>query len=125
MRAVSFLMAGLGAGTSFGAVACGNGDDTTSPPAALAALDAGKGHDATAPTDGSPGGDATIADAGETDGEPEGGTPTLALLRAANWSADSPSVDFCLAPHGTGAFRGPILGEAAAAIDDAGVIDAG
>lgn len=118
MRAVSFLMTGLAAGASFGAVACGNGDDTASPPAAVAAPDASKGLDATGGglEDSKTGLDATTPDAGEG----EAAAPTLALLRLANWSADSPSVDFCMAPHGTGAFRGPILGEAAAAIDDAG-----
>jgi hypothetical protein len=34
---------------------------------------------------------------------------SFAWLRFANWSPDSPSVDFCVAPHGTAAFIGPIF----------------
>jgi hypothetical protein len=129
MRAVLFMMvasvyAGLGA-------CVGSGDDTTTnvpvlqPEAGVA--DASKGLDATARGDGT-GGDANAADsAADADayaGE-DGSTPTLALLRFANWSAGAPAVDFCLAPHGTGAFKIPVLGTSAAAIDEAGVIDAG
>jgi hypothetical protein len=35
--------------------------------------------------------------------------PTMALLRLANWSPDSPAVDVCIAPHGTKAFQGPLV----------------
>jgi hypothetical protein len=35
--------------------------------------------------------------------------PTMALLRLANWSPDSPPVDICIAPHGTTAFQGPLV----------------
>lgn len=37
------------------------------------------------------------------------GISTLAGVRVANWSPDAPAFDFCLAPHGTSAFQGPIL----------------
>jgi hypothetical protein len=30
-------------------------------------------------------------------------------IRLANWSPDAPAIDFCLAPHGTTQFRGPLL----------------
>ena len=37
-------------------------------------------------------------------GAPEvAAAPTLAGVRFANWSTDSPAVDFCLAPHGSSA----------------------
>ncbi len=124
MRAVSILAAGLSAGAAFSA--CGNGDDAFVP-APVASVDGGadasRSLDATA-SDGAEVGpeDAAAHDAPEWDGAP---TPTLALLRVANWSADSPAIDVCLAPHGTGAFRGPILGAQAASINAAGVLDAG
>jgi hypothetical protein len=42
---------------------------------------------------------------------------TLTWVRLANWSPDAPAVDFCLAPHGTGAFRGPLAASLATALD--------
>jgi hypothetical protein len=39
--------------------------------------------------------------------------PTLALLRVADWSPDAPTLDFCIAPHGTRAFQGPVVAGAA------------
>src|SRR6202030_1440041 len=70
--------------------------------------------------DASPGSpDATTGDAatGPLDAEP----PPLpfALVRVANWSPDAPGVDFCLAPHGTTAFVGPLLGTQSALLDAA------
>ncbi len=123
MKAVSFLMVGLAAGAGFGALACGNGDDSFVPPP-VTKVDAGPDASHPDATIGDDGGeqDAVVKDATAEEGE---AAPTLALLRLANWSADSPAIDFCLAPHGTGAFQGPILGATAAAIDDAGVLDAG
>jgi hypothetical protein len=43
--------------------------------------------------------------------------PPVAGLRVANWSPDAPPVDFCMAPHGSGAYAGPVL---AGAQQDAG-----
>ncbi len=40
--------------------------------------------------------------------------PTQSLLRFANWSPDAPAADFCIAPHGTTAFQGPLLASRAA-----------
>jgi hypothetical protein len=70
-----------------------------------------------------------------SDGGPEGGgddattsgsfdasdapPPPTAYLRVANWSPDAPQVDFCIAPHGTTAFQGPLFANLEAA-DDAG-----
>jgi hypothetical protein len=46
---------------------------------------------------------------------------TSALIRFANWSADSPAFDMCIAPHGTTSFQGPLLLALAAATgSDAG-----
>jgi len=39
-------------------------------------------------------------------------TPTTALVRLANWSPDAPGVDFCLAPHESSVWRGPVLSAA-------------
>jgi hypothetical protein len=121
MKVVASLLVGLAAGA--GVVACGDGDDTYSPAPVTVpdgGGDASKASDATVDAESGPPvpGD---GDAEDEDVQP----PTLALLRMANWSADAPAVDFCLAPHGTGTFRGPMLGTAAAAINEAGVVDAG
>jgi uncharacterized protein DUF4397 len=35
--------------------------------------------------------------------------PAVAAIRVANWSPGAPAVDFCLAPHGSATFRGPVL----------------
>jgi hypothetical protein len=117
-------MAGMAAGLC--AVSCGNGDDAYYPapgPGPDGGGDASKVLDA---TPGDAEGGKSGVDAGDAAGDDgETSTATLALLRFANWSADSPAVDFCLAPHGTGAFQGPILGPWAAALNEAGVIDAG
>lgn len=54
---------------------------------------------------------ATLAGCGATmDNGDQGG----AKVRVAHLSPDAPSVDFCIAPHGSGAFLGPILAGAGA-----------
>ncbi len=83
--------------------------------------------------------DATDATTGASDasGSPEAGVnrrdastvgprfsldaTTPASVRIANWSVDAPAVDFCIAPHGTPLYQGPLL--AAAADDDEGGAD--
>jgi hypothetical protein len=50
---------------------------------------------------------------------------SVAAIRMANWSPDSPPVDFCLAPHGTGIFQGPILAGQVRAQQAAGIGDGG
>jgi hypothetical protein len=52
---------------------------------------------------------------------------TLALVRLANWSPDAPGVDFCLAPHGSSLWSGPVLSGAlgVAALGTVTVVDAG
>jgi hypothetical protein len=108
------------------AAGCGNGDDVCTTTSALSSdggsLDgtvAEGGGDATA-------GDSQAGDATASQNPDANGTPaTTAAVRLANWSADAPAVDFCLAPHGTGAFQGPMLASLAAAIDEGGVVDAG
>ncbi len=47
--------------------------------------------------------------------------PTMALVRLANWSPDSPAIDLCIAPHGTSEFQGPIVAHLAeASMSDSG-----
>jgi Domain of unknown function (DUF4397) len=99
----------------------GGGDD-----ASVAANDASSAGDATL-TESSPG-DAAAGDASSMDssaGDASSGT-SVALIRVANWSPDAPAVDFCLAPHGTGAFRGPFVAGIVGAEVEAGLaVDAG
>jgi hypothetical protein len=52
-------------------------------------------------------------------------TAPVSSIRLANWSPDAPAVDFCVAPHGTSVFHGPLLSAGAAAIVEAGMADAG
>jgi hypothetical protein len=100
------------------AAGCGNGDDVCTTTSALtsdggtpdgAALDGG--GDAT--TGGGAKGDASADGAANADGSPE----LVAEVRFANWSAGAPAVDFCLAPHGTTAFQGPLLAALAGGSD--------
>ena len=49
----------------------------------------------------------------------------LAGIRIANWSPGAPAIDFCIAPHGTTAFQGPILANTAPALVDAGTCPPG
>jgi hypothetical protein len=88
--------------TSLGALGC-VGDDTNPAVAAV--------PDATAPADATAG-DVQVADAAPP-------PLPIGLLRLANWSADAPAVDFCIAVHGTTAFSGPLLGQASAQLDAA------
>lgn len=44
--------------------------------------------------------------------DPGSGSPETARVRVAHLSPDAPAVDFCIAPAGTGAFIGPVLGGA-------------
>ena len=63
--------------------------------------------------------DATTGDASAAPPDAEPPPLPIALVRVANWSPDAPAVDFCLAPHGTTAFQGPLLGRASALLDAA------
>jgi hypothetical protein len=85
-----------------GASMLGCAGDDTNPPLP----DAGSGP-ADATTGAAEAGDASVP-------------VTVAIVRVANWSPDAPAIDFCLAPHGTGTFRGPILAGIAAAENDGG-----
>lgn len=49
-----------------------------------------------------------------------GADAAVTWVRVANWSPDSPSVDFCVASQATGAFKGPLV-----AALDAGAAEAG
>jgi len=123
MRAISLLRGFLGMGLGLGLMACtGSGDDYASVAAAPLSADAsvqdGAIGDATLTEGAAPDGGAGIDAASDAPG-------TLAALRVANWSASAPTVDFCIAPHGTNAFRRPVLVDLAVAISEAGLVDAG
>jgi hypothetical protein len=112
-------MAAIATGLALAAGACDGQDVCTSAsPLLVDAGDAASGTDAT-----------TLPETGPIEATattPEDASPSqAALLRVANWSPDAPAVDFCLAPHGTTAFQGPILAGLAAADTDAGIPDAG
>jgi hypothetical protein len=73
-------------------------------------------------TEGASATDASSTGAGDATLPPS----TLALVRVANWSPGAPAVDFCLAPHGTAAFRGPFVAALLGAETEAGLpVDAG
>ncbi len=115
MRAAWIAIAGaclapfaLGCGdASNGPTGCDGGDAQASADVLDAAFDAaidGSGADGEAGlvTDGA-GSDAAAS--------------PKAYLRVANWSPDAPAVDFCIAPYGTSAFQGPLVGTLAASLD--------
>jgi len=67
------------------------------------------------------------------DAAPDVATPATVLVRLANWSPDAPGLDFCLAPHDSAVWRGPILAGALGSgvlgrltvLDESGQVDAG
>jgi hypothetical protein len=75
--------------------------------------DAGSG--ASVQSDGS--GSNADASSGAPDPGIDAGPPTVALLRIANWSPDSPPVDVCTSPHGAATFSGPLIAALAASSD--------
>lgn len=118
MRAFPPSIAALVAGLGLAASAC-----SSSASCAGDASAAGDGASA----DG--GGDAT----GSTESDGAGANPVMdsatpqpvTAVRVANWSPDSPAVDFCLSPHGTTAFQGPLLRGLAAQEAEGGLVEAG
>lgn len=70
------------------------------------------------------GGTAISSDSAATETAPDLGSkpapPTMALLRFANWSPDAPTIDMCVAPHGTTSFQGPIMAQLAAVEENDG-----
>jgi hypothetical protein len=110
--AASARFDGAGSGSASGGQGDGASGAATGAPADGGAIDASG-----SPSDGA---------SGETSAPPTGQPvalppPTSALLRVANWSPDSPAVDVCIAPHGTGAFQGPMVASlAASSMTDAG-----
>jgi len=87
-------------------------DARSDGPASEAALSEASSRDA-APSD------APSPDSAPSDARSNFASPVVGV-RFANWSVDSPSVDVCLALHGTKDFRGPMLASAAAEEGDAG-----
>jgi hypothetical protein len=74
-------------------------------------------------------GDTSTTDSGSdggTDGddgaaEAEAAPPPQTSVRFANLSPDAPTIDFCIAPHGTSSFQGPVIALAAADAGAGGV----
>ncbi|MGA7120003.1 MAG: hypothetical protein WBY94_07900, partial [Polyangiaceae bacterium] len=118
--AVDSSIADAGPGNATGADAPGQ-EAGSSPEAAVATADAAKASEAgPASSDASAASDAS--DAGPAIVAP---TSMLAGIRIANWSPGAPAIDFCIAPHGTTAFQGPILANTAPALVDAGTCPPG
>lgn len=88
-------------------VATDAGRETTTPDARADSTSVDTGVDATKPYDGP--------------------LPTSVLVRLANLSPDAPGVDFCIAPHATGLWTGPMLSAALGpdALGNVTVVDAG
>ncbi len=113
-----------------GVVACGSNNSGAVTLGAMDASsdvagDASMGRESSALDDvesqGDGDGDGDGDDGAGEDASPAPPQPaTEAIVRFANWSADSPAIDFCLASHGTGSFEGPFVAQHAAAFDDAG-----
>jgi hypothetical protein len=130
MRATSLLTSLLMMATlTVAPFACtGSGDDSCATATAVSATDAAAGHDAASS-------DATLASAADAavgspaneDAEVDSAaeTTSAAFLRVSNWSSDAPAVDFCVAPHGTGDFQGPVVANLTGDLAEAGVADAG
>jgi hypothetical protein len=106
----------MSAGAGLGTVACGSGDDNVVPVPVVASGDASVSDGTASAKDAT----TAMADGASANATPPPSAPT-AFLRVANWSPDSPAIDFCVAPHGTGAFVGPIV--ATLASTDAGSDD--
>src|SRR5580704_12402257 len=87
--------------TASAAASCSSGNESARPSA-----DAGAEVDATASDGGDDASDAMDA------------APTQAMVRFAQLSPDAPALDVCLAAHGTGDYRGPLLAQFA---EDAGL----
>jgi hypothetical protein len=75
------------------------------------------------PDTGAPGDDSDGG--GGVDAAPEAasetGPPSQTLVRLADWSPDAVALDFCVAPHGTGSWEGPLVAISAALDPDAGL----
>jgi len=80
----------------------------------------GEGGKETGAHDGGSESDAGAGDGGKA--RDAVGATTSASLRVANLSPDSPAVDFCVAPQGTGAFQGPLLQVLAGSLQDGGLL---
>ncbi len=109
-RRRSLVIAGA---VCLGAASCGSAPEGKTAPDALeagSALDSGAAE-AGPPAAGDDGGD----DAGDV-----AATPPQTFVRVAHAVPDAPSFDFCVAPHGTTAFQGPLLGRLAGQLAEAG-----
>lgn len=108
IRCLALLASGAGGSLA----ACGAGDDNA---AQVAVPDARAKPDASIP-DASEGGSVASTDGATTV------VNAVAYVRLAQWSADGPPIDYCLAPHGSGTFHGPLLSAAFGAAPDGGTL---
>ncbi len=120
MRAISPPIAALVASLGLVASACSSGASCAGDASA-----AGDGANAEGAGDATSGADSAGGGGNPTMSAADAMAQNVVGLRVANWSPDSPAVDFCLAQHGTTAFQGPVLRELAAQEADAGLVEAG
>src|SRR5580700_3131759 len=113
-RVAALLVAGLLA-------ACSSSHASSGSDAGDAGPDARFTVETGAPGDDEDGGNVEAA----SEAAAETGPTTQTLVRLADWSPDAIPLDFCVAPHGTGAWEGPLLAISAALDPDAGLGDAG
>jgi hypothetical protein len=114
-------MAALAAGTVVACSSSSTGSPDATPDAVAEAAADGPRHIHDAGRDSAR--DAFVVEAGA-----DVILPTAATVRLANWSPDAPGLDFCIAPHGTGAWSGPVLAQALGGSTSLGavtVLDAG
>jgi hypothetical protein len=95
------------------AASCGASSEGKTAPDAL---DAGGTVDAGAAETGPP----VTGDDGGNDAVDVAATAPQTFVRVAHAVPDAPPVDFCVAPHGTTAFQGPLLGQLAGELAEAG-----
>jgi hypothetical protein len=93
---------------AWAAAGCGSGDDNAVPAPVV-------------PTDASAVADAAVHDATTTPTK-DASPPAMAYVRLAQWSLDTPPIDFCLAPAGSRAFHGPLLSTVFQSPTDGGVL---
>jgi hypothetical protein len=128
MRAPFLAIGAIAIGVTLGVAACGGGTFVCSSSSAVVGGDAGGSRDGASDGMATMDASGTVAqsgngDAASTPGDDGGGTK--AGLRLANWSSDSPAVDFCLAPHGSTAFEGPMVAQLDSDVATGATCDAG
>jgi hypothetical protein len=94
-----------------GSIGCESGGDGAT------AADASSTDTSAAPSSEAAPQDAGAEGAPAADAGAQGQSFPWSYVRMANWSPNTPAVDLCLAPHGTTAFQGPLVGAQLGALD--------